>query len=201
MNSNNIKLTWGLNAKDLDAWLENDLRHSDKDILIRSIIKQQDNKELLKDRIQKLLLTNVDLKNNPPDAVIKLLLSLKTQQQPQQHKTIPITLPSLNELPLNINHHKKSTNEPLDVIIKRQRNTDAARRSRLRKAIKMEALEKKVRELKTENEELRIRAAVLESKVHHISEKEQRNRQRVLELEAQLASVHQQLLNQVKCEK
>jgi hypothetical protein len=85
---------------------------------------------------------------------------------------------------------------PVDMVVKRQRNTDAARRSRLRKAIKMETLEKQVDVLKTDNERLRVKVAVLETEVTHATEKEQRNRQRVLELEAQLAIAHKQLVEE-----
>lgn len=85
---------------------------------------------------------------------------------------------------------------PVDLSVKRQRNTDAARRSRLRKAIKMETLEKRVDVLKTDNERLRVKVAVLETEVTHATEKEQRNRQRVFELEAQLAVAHKQLVDE-----
>lgn len=98
-----------------------------------------------------------------------------------------------------ITKNKRGNNRaPVDLIVKRQRNTDAARRSRLRKAIKMETLEKQVETLKTDNERLRVRVAVLESEVCHATEKEQRNRQRVLELEAQLANAHKQLVEEYK---
>ncbi|KAK4511748.1 glutaredoxin [Mucor velutinosus] len=94
---------------------------------------------------------------------------------------------------------KRGNNRPpVDLVVKRQRNTDAARRSRLRKAIKMETLEKRVDVLKTDNERLRVKVAVLETEVTHATEKEQRNRQRVLELEAQLAIAHKQLVEEYK---
>ncbi|CAO3609559.1 unnamed protein product [Mucor fragilis] len=94
---------------------------------------------------------------------------------------------------------KRGNNRPpVDLVIKRQRNTDAARRSRLRKATKMETLEKRVDVLKTDNERLRVKVAVLETEVTHATEKEQRNRQRVLELEAQLAIAHNQLVDEYK---
>lgn len=95
----------------------------------------------------------------------------------------------------NSRKRKGNHRPPVDENIKRQRNTDAARRSRLKKAIKMESLEKKVGELKTDNDRLRVRVAVLETEVGHVTEKEKRNRQRVLELEAQLANAHKKLVN------
>ncbi|KAI8641352.1 hypothetical protein BD408DRAFT_212449 [Parasitella parasitica] len=91
-----------------------------------------------------------------------------------------------------------SSRSPVDVIVKRQRNTDAARRSRQRKAVKMETLENRVNLLKVDNERLRVKVAVLEIEVNHATEKEQRNRQRVLELEAQLAVAHKRLVGEYK---
>lgn len=97
--------------------------------------------------------------------------------------------------PRNSKKRKGNNRPPVDENVKRQRNTDAARRSRLKKVIKMESLEKKVGELKTDNDRLRVRVAVLETEVGHVTEKEKRNRQRVLELEAQLANAHKKLVN------
>ncbi|KAG0739192.1 hypothetical protein G6F57_005719 [Rhizopus arrhizus] len=171
---NRDKLTcWGLNANDLNDWLENDLRETK--LLQRGSIVDEDRqyKEQIKERIQSILSSGDNHDKNKLSA-IKLLLSLKSTQQPTSRK--------------------RPIDEPMEVILKRQRNTDAARRSRLRKTLRMESLENRVQELNKENEQLRVKVAVLESKVNHISEKESRNRQRVLELEAQLASVHQQLL-------
>ncbi|GAA5808525.1 hypothetical protein MFLAVUS_001916 [Mucor flavus] len=98
---------------------------------------------------------------------------------------------------------KKRANSraPVDVATKRQRNTDAARRSRLRKANKMETLEHKVDVLQKDNNRLRVKVAVLENDVCHATEKDQRNRLRVLELEAQLALAHRQLVQEYENEK
>ncbi|CAO3652698.1 unnamed protein product [Mucor hiemalis] len=94
----------------------------------------------------------------------------------------------------DIKKRRGNSRPPVNETVKRQRNTDAARRSRLKKAVKMESLEKKVDELKTDNDRLRVRVAVLETEVGHVTEKEKRNRQRVLELEAQLANAHKKLV-------
>lgn len=77
---------------------------------------------------------------------------------------------------------------------KRQSNTAAARRSRLKKANMMENLETKVNSLQTNNERLRVKLAVLETEVNFASDKEQRKRQRVLDLEIQLAMAHKKLV-------
>ncbi|GAA5798602.1 hypothetical protein HPULCUR_004007 [Helicostylum pulchrum] len=98
---------------------------------------------------------------------------------------------------------KKRVNSraPVDAVTKRQRNTDAARRSRLRKANKMETLEHKVDVLQKDNNRLRVKVAVLENDVCHATEKDQHNRLRVLELEAQLALAHRQLVQEYENEK
>ncbi|KAI8882443.1 hypothetical protein K501DRAFT_285840 [Backusella circina FSU 941] len=101
-----------------------------------------------------------------------------------------ITPPPTSPESVNKNLKGKKT----DLITKRQRNTDAARRSRLRKVLKMESLEQKVGDLKTNNDRLRVKLALLESERDQISDKEKRNRQYVLELEAQLAQAHSRLV-------
>lgn len=99
----------------------------------------------------------------------------------------------------NNNYSKRERSESIDdnqdlVVLKRQRNTDAARRSRQRKAQKMDSLEKRVLDLEADNERLRLRAAVAESERANIEAKEKRSRVRVLELERQLADTHKALL-------
>lgn len=129
-----------------------------------------------------------------------------TTQYPSQHvdkcslkhiisTTYPL-LPSpvLSNQEITPKRKRGNNRTPVDIIVKRQRNTDAARRSRLRKAEKLESLEKRVDTLKDNNDRLRVKVAVLETEVNHVAEKEQRNRQRVLELEALLASAHKQLV-------
>ncbi|KAI8091010.1 uncharacterized protein B0P05DRAFT_463777 [Gilbertella persicaria] len=96
--------------------------------------------------------------------------------------------------------NKRPRNDSIDeqqqdlIALKRQRNTDAARRSRQRKAMKMDALEKRVMDLEAENERLRLRAAVAESERANVEAKEKRSRVRILELERQLADTHKALL-------
>lgn len=100
----------------------------------------------------------------------------------------------------NINNKRErspslNTQDPQDMIaLKRQRNTDAARRSRQRKAEKMTCLEQQVADLETSNDRLRLRAAVAESECANIHAKEKRSRVRILELESQLAEAHKALL-------
>ncbi|KAI9318741.1 hypothetical protein BX666DRAFT_1931175 [Dichotomocladium elegans] len=80
-----------------------------------------------------------------------------------------------------------------EVALKRQKNTDAARRSRLRKVLKMESLENRVSELERANTTLLLRAAVLESEKSALLAKESSYEQRIKNLEAQLFEAHQSL--------
>ncbi|CAG8514612.1 9046_t:CDS:1 [Diversispora eburnea] len=82
-----------------------------------------------------------------------------------------------------------------ELAIKRAKNTDAARRSRLRKVKKMESLEKQVSEFKTENNELQTRIAVLESEKKGLEEKNGEKDSRIRMLEQQLAEAHERLIN------
>ncbi|KAJ2957536.1 hypothetical protein NQZ79_g6734 [Umbelopsis isabellina] len=80
-----------------------------------------------------------------------------------------------------------------EIALKRQKNTDAARRSRLKKLVKMECLEKNVTELEAENSKLNTRVAVLESEKNGLEAKERSLEERVRSLEAQLAEAHKAL--------
>ena len=83
-----------------------------------------------------------------------------------------------------------------DVATKRQRNTDAARRSRMRKAQRMEQLEKRVNSLEISNEHLRLRAAVLESERKVALAKQKKSLERISFLEKQLSEAHDALVQQ-----
>jgi hypothetical protein len=116
---------------------------------------------------------------------LTLLGSMQYQQQQQQEE----------EEYSNKRERSESIDNTQDLVaLKRQRNTDAARRSRQRKAQKMDSLEKRVMDLEAENERLRLRAAVAESERANIEAKEKRSRVRILELERQLADTHKSLL-------
>ncbi|KAI8800170.1 hypothetical protein BJ742DRAFT_842795 [Cladochytrium replicatum] len=77
-----------------------------------------------------------------------------------------------------------------EVVRKRQRNTEAARRSRQRKVMKMTSLEQRVKELQGENSRLGLRLAVLESERIGWVAKEAELAGKVRRLEAQLAEAH-----------
>lgn len=96
------------------------------------------------------------------------------------------------------NKRSSSSTSSLDskdeIALKRQRNTDAARRSRLRKVQKMEGLERRVKELQTLNEQLQLKVAVLESERDAAKRKQDKYEKRVHELETQLAEAHEALV-------
>ena len=80
--------------------------------------------------------------------------------------------------------------ESEEVVAKRAKNTDAARRSRLKKLVKLEGLEAKVSELEADKTRLTMRVAVLETEktAHLVREAEQNAR--IAQLEAKLAEAH-----------
>ncbi|KAL1920198.1 uncharacterized protein VTP21DRAFT_1344 [Calcarisporiella thermophila] len=69
---------------------------------------------------------------------------------------------------------------------KRQRNTDAARRSRLRKALKMNTLEQRCSELEADNARLEMRLALLTTEKAGLETREREHAARVQKLEEQL---------------
>jgi hypothetical protein len=82
-----------------------------------------------------------------------------------------------------------------ELAVKRAKNTKAARRSRLRKLMKMNSLEQQVTDLKTENNDLQTRIAVLESQNKGLEEKNSEKDARVKMLEQQLTEAHERLIN------
>ncbi|ORX99112.1 hypothetical protein K493DRAFT_313351 [Basidiobolus meristosporus CBS 931.73] len=79
------------------------------------------------------------------------------------------------------------------VALKRKKNTDAARRSRMRKVQKMETLEKRVSDLEADNSKLQMKLAVLESEKTNAQSKEVEYSLRIKNLENQLAEAHRAL--------
>lgn len=117
----------------------------------------------------------------------------------------PMVIPDTARLPSYIgkrtrDYRQNSTSssssdsgEPDEIALKRQKNTDAARRSRLKKLVKMETLEQQVSELEADNSKLNTRVAVLESEKNGLEAKERSLEERVRNLEAQLAEAHKAL--------
>ncbi|KAG9323937.1 hypothetical protein KVV02_004354 [Mortierella alpina] len=77
-----------------------------------------------------------------------------------------------------------------EIVAKRAKNTDAARRSRLKKLIKLEGLEAKVADLESANNGLTMKVAVLETEKNGHLVKEAEQSARIAQLEAKLAEAH-----------
>ncbi|KAG0032254.1 hypothetical protein BGZ81_011346 [Podila clonocystis] len=77
-----------------------------------------------------------------------------------------------------------------EIVAKRAKNTDAARRSRLKKLIRLEGLEAKVSDLETANSDLSMKIAILETEKSGFVSKDAEQIARIEQLEAQLAEAH-----------
>ncbi|KAG0096470.1 hypothetical protein BGZ93_004502 [Podila epicladia] len=89
-----------------------------------------------------------------------------------------------------------SPEEELDEIVaKRAKNTDAARRSRMKKLIRLEGLEAKVSDLETANNKMTLKVAILETEKSNFIAKEAEQNVRIAQLEAKLAEAHAALTN------
>ncbi|KAG0312370.1 hypothetical protein BGZ99_009548 [Dissophora globulifera] len=82
-----------------------------------------------------------------------------------------------------------------EIVAKRAKNTDAARRSRLKKLIKLEGLEAKVSDLEAANNALNMKIAILETEKNGFIVKDAEQTARIAQLEAQLAEAHVALTN------
>ncbi|KAK3821104.1 MAG: hypothetical protein J3Q66DRAFT_147813 [Benniella sp.] len=85
--------------------------------------------------------------------------------------------------------------EAEEIVAKRAKNTDAARRSRLKKLIKLEGLEAKVSDLEAANNALNMKIAILETEKNGFIAKDAEQTARIAQLEAQLAEMHAALTN------
>lgn len=82
--------------------------------------------------------------------------------------------------------------------IKRQKNTESARRSRKRKQETLQSLESKISELQQSNSSLSLKVAVLESERKIWIKREDEFESRVQMLQNQLNQAHQMLLMRSK---
>ncbi|KAG2186884.1 hypothetical protein INT44_003111 [Umbelopsis vinacea] len=121
-----------------------------------------------------------------------ILSSLGTQLQhhPLTPQTTPATLPKPTK--------KRAASVVVegdadDAAVKRQKNTDAARRSRLKKVMRMESLETRVADLERMNSQLLLRSAVLDSEKAGLEAKAHAAEQRIHSLEQQLIEAHKAL--------
>ncbi|KAG0018413.1 hypothetical protein BGZ81_010253, partial [Podila clonocystis] len=80
-----------------------------------------------------------------------------------------------------------------EVSLKRAKNTDAARRSRRKKLIKMESLEQRVAELEVENSMFETKLNEVELERSLLADKDQMQQARIQELEAILSSLREKM--------
>ncbi|KAG0262950.1 hypothetical protein DFQ27_002017 [Actinomortierella ambigua] len=83
--------------------------------------------------------------------------------------------------------------EANEIVLKRAKNTDAARRSRLKKLVRLETLECRVTDLESTNTQLTMQVAVLSSEKNGLMAKEAEQASRIAQLEAKLAEAHRAL--------
>ncbi|KAI8971120.1 hypothetical protein BDB01DRAFT_812413 [Pilobolus umbonatus] len=213
---------WGLTTNALDAWLENDLNQSS---LLHKNTQLEDSpkRSIKKLSLQHIMAEDTPTKNEAtqqvfpkhefinkslPSHLIPLIrayslintmrknnkLITKEDTIENDRPCVSLLLPEGHKRKNSVDYDSHISSDDY-LVAKRQRNTDAARRSRLKKTLKMESLERRVEQLKSKNNHLRVKIAVLETERSGITESEKRNRYRVLELEAQLAEAHKQLID------
>jgi len=116
--------------------------------------------------------------NMSVDATTKALTALiVATQAPPQATTEPQVVPAKPAAKVPRASKSKRGHSEVDpnigadeLALKRAKNTDAARRSRMRKLQKMESLEQRVAELEAENAKLQTKVAVLESEKKGLEE-------------------------------
>lgn len=82
-----------------------------------------------------------------------------------------------------------------EIVAKRAKNTDAARRSRMKKLIRLEGLEAKVSDLEAAHTKMTLKVAILETEKSNFISKEAEQNIRIAQLEAKLAEAHAALTN------
>ncbi|GJJ68853.1 hypothetical protein EMPS_01199 [Entomortierella parvispora] len=87
----------------------------------------------------------------------------------------------------------KDISEMDEVSLKRAKNTDAARRSRHKKLVKMESLEQRVAELEVENSMFESKLNEVELERSLLADKDQMQQARIQELEQLLSSLREKL--------
>ncbi|CAO3565415.1 unnamed protein product [Mortierella alpina] len=106
----------------------------------------------------------------------------------------PSPTPESSPAPVKVKGSKKRKltpeEEAEEIVAKRAKNTDAARRSRMKKLIKLEGLEAKVSDLESANNALNMKIAILETEKNGFVTKDAEQTARIAQLEAQLAEAH-----------
>ncbi|KAI9595141.1 hypothetical protein BDF19DRAFT_442328 [Syncephalis fuscata] len=122
---------------------------------------------------------------------------LDSMMMPPSITTPPMqqqTVHNNNSISITGIHPESPPGDNMDALtLKRFKNTAAAQRSRLRKVLKMEALERRVRELETDNVDLRTKLAVMDNERSSWRLKEEEMREQVRTLERRLDEAHRSL--------
>ncbi|KAI8380505.1 hypothetical protein EDC96DRAFT_561105 [Choanephora cucurbitarum] len=129
-----------------------------------------------------------------PSALLSAAAGTATASAAMSPATASARSPAFSASPARSRKRASEEIDPADdAAVKRQKNTDAARRSRLRKVQKMESLELRVSELEKINAGLLMRVAVLDSEKTNLKAKESSYESRIKVLEEQLAEAHKAL--------
>ncbi|ORZ23015.1 hypothetical protein BCR42DRAFT_127549 [Absidia repens] len=211
-------------ADDLDDWLESDLRQSgilpsksNKGDRSREVSKYNnwgghsfcdgsDDKTEVGDCVVDHTKNDTASSSTQLAPILKTFFTTLQHHQPQQYQQARVSPIHNTKTSTTITtvtttkRHREMNDTPgmVDVldtlVLKRLKNTDAARRSRQRKLKKMEGLQSRVAELETHNKKLQSQVTMAENGRDAAKVKESRQRERVTTLEAQLAEAHQSLL-------
>ncbi|KAG0303317.1 hypothetical protein BGZ98_006792 [Dissophora globulifera] len=101
-----------------------------------------------------------------------------------------LNVPWSSELEMSKRSHSPETEQPEEILAKRAKNTDAARRSRLKKLVKLDGLQTKVTELTEINQRLNTRVAILETEKNGFLIKEAEQNARIAQLETKIVEAH-----------
>ncbi|KAF9899021.1 hypothetical protein BX616_003357 [Lobosporangium transversale] len=117
----------------------------------------------------------------------------KSEPVEQSITSVPVPVSAVKFVPASAASKKRALSPPEEneeIIAKRAKNTDAARRSRLKKLVRLETLEAKVAELEATNNRLTMKVAILETEKNGHLSKEADQSARIAQLEAKLAEAH-----------
>ncbi|KAF9433504.1 hypothetical protein BGZ76_009341 [Entomortierella beljakovae] len=124
---------------------------------------------------------------------------LAPKEEPKDAEIGSVSLPPVA---LKVKSSKKRQltpeEEAEEIVAKRAKNTDAARRSRMKKLIKLEGLELKVSDLESANSALNMKIAILETEKNGFIAKDAEQTARIAQLEAQLAEAHAALTSRAQ---
>ncbi|KAJ1920652.1 hypothetical protein H4219_001211 [Mycoemilia scoparia] len=127
----------------------------------------------------------------------KILAELMTTDEPSPKMPTEVAAPTPVEVAKPIKADDSEQTEPSSdksvdpIALKRQKNTDAARRSRMRKILRIETLETRVTELETENISLTTQVKILESEKSSSQQRESDLAERIRQLEKQIEFLKQ----------